>query len=240
MVDYPALSGIDDPSQVRVALVVNKQIAHVPLSVMGFQPLDATLTALAALDGTAGYLVETGADTFVRRSLAAGIGIVITNPAGTAGDSSIAQTDGSVIDSVTATYATNTPITTVIPLDDTPPLISEGTEILTAAITPKTTTNKLRCRVSGMGAGNGALSWIVALFQGSTCIDVGYVTSPAANQSCSIALEAEYTPAATSAQTISVRAGPASAGTIRFNGTSAARLFGGAANATLVVEEIKA
>lgn len=52
-----------------------------------FQPLDATLTALAALDSTAGLLTQTGADTFERRSLAApAAGFTITNPAGTAGN----------------------------------------------------------------------------------------------------------------------------------------------------------
>lgn len=63
MVDYPALSGIDDPAQARVALVVNKQIAHVPLLGMGLQPLDAMLTALAALiTVTDRGLYFTGAD----------------------------------------------------------------------------------------------------------------------------------------------------------------------------------
>lgn len=50
-------------------------------------PLDATLIALAALNSTAGLLVQTAADTFTKRTLqapAAGIGI--SNPAGTAGD----------------------------------------------------------------------------------------------------------------------------------------------------------
>ena len=55
------------------------------------QPYDATLAALAALDGTAGILVEIAADTFARRTLAApAAGLTIANPAGTAGNPSFA------------------------------------------------------------------------------------------------------------------------------------------------------
>lgn len=56
-----------------------------------YQVLDADLTALAGLDATAGFLVKTGANAYVRRSLATGSSsrITISNPAGTAGDPSI-------------------------------------------------------------------------------------------------------------------------------------------------------
>ena len=56
--------------------------------------LDATLVALAALDSTAGVLTQTGADTFVRRTLAApAAGFTITNPAGTAGNPTFVLAD---------------------------------------------------------------------------------------------------------------------------------------------------
>lgn len=58
---------------------------------VGAQPVDATLTALAAYN-TTGFLVQTAADTFAGRTLQAGTGITISNPAGTAGDPTIATT----------------------------------------------------------------------------------------------------------------------------------------------------
>lgn len=55
------------------------------------QPLDADLTALAALDATAGILVKTAANTYARRTLQQpAAGLTIGNPAGTAGDPTFA------------------------------------------------------------------------------------------------------------------------------------------------------
>jgi hypothetical protein len=134
---------------------------------------------------------------------------------------------------------TNQNLTTIIPHDDTVPTSSEGDQILTQAITVGGSgANRVRCQVVVMGAvasANNALT--VALFRGTVCLDVKEHVFTTTNFPSTITIDFMETPAA-GAQTYSVRAGP-SASTARINGTSAARLFGGASKCSLTVTEYK-
>lgn len=151
-----------------------------------------------------------------------------------------ADTTGAVIGSAYAEYTANTDLSAVIPYDDTIPQSSEGTEVMSVSITPKSATNKLRARFSiWAGATGGQYLVAAALFNGSAnavLVSVGTVSS--SGFLAQISGEYQYTPGSTSPVTISLRVGP-SAGTIRLNGTPAGRAFGGASRCTLVVEEIK-
>lgn len=145
-----------------------------------------------------------------------------------------------VVQSVDATpYTANTDLTALIPADDTTPLIGEGTEILTASITPTSSSNKIRITIDGFGYTTGSSTYAIwAIFRGSTCI---YVKALGANSVfVDIATNKIDSPATTGATTYSVRISPAGAGIIRMNGNSSGRFFNGVASCTMRLEEIEA
>lgn len=146
-----------------------------------------------------------------------------------------------IVQAVDATpYTTNTAISTPrIPIDDTTPLISEGTEILTANITPTSSSNKIRITIDGFGytTGTGAIG-IWAIFRGSNCI---YAKVQGSNPTyVDISTTKIDSPSSTSQQTYSVRISSNNAGVIYMNGDNSNRYFGGVAACTMRLEEIEA
>jgi hypothetical protein len=70
---------------------------------------------------------------------------------------------GKVVQRVSATpYNAWTAITSVIPGDDTVPQSSEGTEVLSVAITPTNAANKIVCRASINGTAIGTPRYVMA------------------------------------------------------------------------------
>ena len=142
------------------------------------------------------------------------------------------------------TGATST-ISTSISLDDTIPQNTEGTEIMTLAITPKATTNKLLIEVTGyFGLTSGDCGAAMALYQDSTadalCVGLSSVSVPNDKTSYPIPITWYMTAGTTSATTFKIRAGKTDTGNIIFNGkTGVGRLFGGVMASSITITEIK-
>jgi hypothetical protein len=144
-----------------------------------------------------------------------------------------------VLQVLQATYATNADLTTAIPYDDTTPTSSEGTEVLSQAITPADNSNKVLCQVGVWGDASASDHVIAALFRGTTCIQAAAIRT--ASVEFDIAFSFLDSPASASAVTYSVRVGPATGGTtVRLNGSTSSRAFGGASTCTLTLSEITA
>lgn len=219
---------------------------------LAYQPLDADLTTIAA-SGVPTALIQNDAVTFAKfqnittsrllgrttalsgdvEEITVGAGLTLSGGALT---SSATAATGSVINSTYAEYTTWASLTTALPFDDTIPQITEGTQILSASITPSSTSNKVRIRVQAAGGGAAATNLVAAVFRGATAnaICSAVSVSAAASFINPIVLEFDDSPATTSATTYTVRVAPC-----YLNGNQTQRYMGGTSRATIVLEEIK-
>lgn len=149
-------------------------------------------------------------------------------------------------------YTTNENRNTVIPIDDTVPQITEGDSILSTSITLNRSNSRVRITVECFGAaisaqGDDAVDWTIALFRDSVAdaLKAVRVGQGLANVTSGTSVNAngslvyEEAPGSVGPFTYSVRVGPGTTGeTLRLNGTTSGQLYGGAAKAVLVIEEI--
>jgi hypothetical protein len=154
--------------------------------------------------------------------------------ASTAAASVLAQAKSAVVNAV----VTGSPI---MPLDDTIPQNTEGFEVITCAITPKSASNLLVI-IANVPMGhyvteqNGGM----ALFQDTTAGALAAVpASPRAYGSMTNTLIHKMTAGTVSETTFKIRVGPATSGTWYVNSVPGAtgRVFGGVCSTTLTILE---
>lgn len=149
-------------------------------------------------------------------------------------------TQGKRVQKVVATSTTVTTLSTQIPLDDTIPQNTQGDEVITLAITPTSSSNKLLIRAyvpfCGISAA-GTLS--MALFQDSTANALqAMAQNYDDNYDGPLELAHYMTAGTTSATTFKIRIGPGSAITgYTLGDDSGVRKFGGIAQTVLEIEE---
>ena len=158
----------------------------------------------------------------------------------TVGNSQLAL--GVPVQMVSTSYTAVATGTTTIPLDDTIPQNTEGTEFITQAITPKSSTNILVIEDVIVCAANANVHLIQALFQDSTAnaLAASIMYQAVANQLMTITLRHTMVAGTTSATTFKVRAGASSAATFTINGSNTARFFGAITKSSIVITEYKA
>jgi len=129
---------------------------------------------------------------------------------------------------------------TIIPADDTIPQITEGTQVLSLAITPKSATSTLFIEFASPCScdATATLSPIVALFQDSTAnaLEAHYLALTN-SRSSELFIRHIMTSGTTSSTTFQIRVGP-SAGNCYVNGSvTGTRLEGGVSNTNLTISE---
>ncbi len=128
-------------SGVTLTTADNSGSERVDVTIAASGSLDATLTALSNLDATTGYVVETAADTFTKRTISAGSGkIAVTNGDGVAGNTSIDLGSVSAANLSNGTTGSGSIVLATSPTLTTPNIgVATATSINKVTITQPTT-----------------------------------------------------------------------------------------------------
>lgn len=144
---------------------------------------------------------------------------------------------GSIVQCVTASTNAYSSHTTALPYDNTIPQSIEGDSLLTANITPTTTSNRVRVTVL-LNVDSGGNIAQCALFRGGAVNALAAAgMNTGADNLMQLSLMFEDVPGSVSAQAYALRVGP-EAGTLYVNGISGGRKYGGVAISYMRVEEI--
>lgn len=214
-------------------------------TLQGYVPASRKLSVSSAMTigGTAGGTADLSADRSLDLSFAsaatAAVGTDTAKPVNSAGVAAAVLAQTGLIQSKSATYTATTSLSAAIPGDSTIPQVGEGTQVLSVTITPKLSTSKLRVRFQCSAAVSGSGRGIAAMFLngGANAVAASSAYQTNTGNFC-LTMEYEFSPGSTSAQTITVRAGPATATGLVINTIDAASTLGGVMGSTLIVEEV--
>lgn len=158
---------------------------------------------------------------------------------------SMISTSTSVVQTVQATLTTSGATTAVIPVDDTIPQSSEGTQILTCAITPTRADSKLliTIHVNMTEDTNVANTFGVAALFRDTEVDAIWAglngaQDHASRQGGEIIGSVTVDSVSTAPTTFKLRVGAGASTPYRWNGFAGARLFGGVRPISITIQEI--
>ena len=195
-------------------------------------------TKLIAADASAGTILDP--------SVGDGTLVIQTGAAGAKVDAISIAADGTptflkgklVSQTVYSSTGSTVSGTTVIPLDDTVPQNTEGTQVLTASITPKSATSVLEVNVTLQLCNAGAAWLIGALFRdaGVNAVACGSGYASTGNAVYTVSFDYLVIAGSTSLTTFNVRMG-SEAGTYYLNGSSTGRKLGGAYASSITIKE---
>lgn len=147
---------------------------------------------------------------------------------------------GAVLQTVQAVNSTFSTVLGIIPADNTIPQNSEGNEILTASITPSSSSNKILVRAVFFGSTFSVISTTMAIFRDSIANAIAAVRFVGGGYDTSGVIEWLDSPASTSALTYKMRAGPAVSDPLYVNGiNTGTQVYNGVGRCTITLQEIK-
>jgi hypothetical protein len=152
---------------------------------------------------------------------------------------------GSIIQNVIATSSTPFTITNQVPTDDTIPQITEGDQILSANITPKSLSNilEIECYAEILFSQSSRTGGVLSLFSNlsNDAISSSYFTNFQISSGGNYYIKSFVNVSSLSSTTFSIRIGvdPATGGTLYVNSSvTGSRFLGGARKSHIYIKEI--
>lgn len=145
---------------------------------------------------------------------------------------------GRIVQRVDDEDAAHSTSTATMPTGDTAPTNTDGTELLSLSITPRSASNTILLSATVTAGCGSARDIVLTMLRGSTVIMAAKVLLSGGVET--VCFEAEDAPATTSATTYSLRAGVTAAATWSFNGDGSSRVLGGKVVSSLSAVEYAA